>query len=362
MNAAPILFYKWLAAEVDVIHRFILGCIQAMLLIFGISFPDLLRAERSLSGLKQNLCAPQASDMERLLDNGEVKSWNIDLWNGSDEKGFASLDHPGYTLESNSITHVGGWHAHRAVWEQAKLCWMKEEVVDMIARVDYITMPIGRAPRILVLYGSLNPKSFNRKLAYEFARLLDLLGCDVRIYNPKGLPIRDPTLENHVKVQELRALSRWSDGHMWVCPEMHGTTTSVFKNQIDWIPLNTESRLPTKGKTCCVAQANRGCQSFDSVNAMRLLARWMQMPCCTLQSSIPNAWQVFDDDGRMEVSSYRDEMVDVAEEFVKFTSVIAPLACEVAKPNSERKGKKEVSHLLTQAEQDAIETNEESKK
>jgi hypothetical protein len=162
------------------------------------------------------------------------------LWDGSDEASFYSLDHPGYSFESDPTTFLGGWHAHRKVWEEPcavladgdatttktegdstplpppTACWIKEEVMPMITKFDYSTMPIGRPPRILVLYGSLRPTSFSRKAAYEFARLLDLLGCDVRVYNPRGLPVRDPSLENELKVLELRALTLWSDGHMWV--------------------------------------------------------------------------------------------------------------------------------------------------
>jgi hypothetical protein len=140
---------------------------------------------------------------------------NKDLWNGSDVEGFASLDHPGYALGSDPASCLGGWHAHRAVWEQPGVdgsipaCWIKDEVMEMITRFDYQALPIGRAPRILVLYGSLRPTSFSRKAAYEFARLLDLLGCDVRIYNPQGLPVRDPALEEELKVLELRALTHW---------------------------------------------------------------------------------------------------------------------------------------------------------
>eukprot|EP00536_Pseudo-nitzschia_multiseries_P002293 jgi/Psemu1/183150/e_gw1.30.223.1 len=214
-------------------------------------------------------------------------------------------------------------------------------------------MSIGRPPRILVLYGSLRPTSFSRKAAYEFARLLDLLGCDVRVYNPRGLPVRDPALENELKVVELRALTHWSDGHMWVSPEMHGTITGVFKNQIDWIPLNTGSVRPTQGKTCCVAQVNGGSQSFNAVNALRLLARWMRMPCCTNQSSIAKAWQEFDDaSGRMKDSSFRERVVDVAEEFAKFTAVMAPVKDSLTDRYSERKEKAEKGRLLSQAEKE----------
>lgn len=277
------------------------------------------------------------------------------LWDGSDEASFSSLDHPGYSLQSDPVTFVGGWRAHRTVWEETpeKHCWIKEEVMPLVTKFDYSTMPIGRPPKILVLYGSLRPTSFSRKAAYEFARLLDLLGCDVRVYNPRGLPVRDPALEDEIKVKELRALTLWSDGHMWVSPEMHGTITGTFKNQIDWIPLNTGSVRPTQGKTCAVAQVNGGSQSFNAVNALRLLARWMRMPCCTNQSSIEKAWKEFDDDGRMKDSSYRERVVDVAEEFAKFTAVMAPVADELTNRYSERKERMEKGKLLTQAEKEA---------
>jgi NAD(P)H-dependent FMN reductase len=211
----------------------------------------------------------------------------IEIWDGSNKESFGSLDHPGYSLASDPTTHLGGWLAHRAALERkasdkgdngdngdAPMDWIQAEIAPHITKFDYSVMPIGRAPKILVLYGSLRPASFNRKMAYEFARILELVGCDVRVFNPHGLPVRDPALEEEIKVKELRALTHWSDGHVWVSPEMHGTITGVFKNQIDWIPLNTGSVRPTQGKTCCVAQANGGSQSFNAVNALRLLARW----------------------------------------------------------------------------------------
>jgi arsenic resistance protein ArsH len=223
-------------------------------------------------------------------------------------------------------------------------------------------MPIDRAPRILVLYGSLRPTSFSKKLAYEFARLLEELGCDVRTYNPHGLPVRDPSLESQIKVQELRSLTQWSDGHMWVSPEMHGQITGVFKNQIDWIPLNTGSVRPTQGKTACLAQVNGGSQSFNALNTLRLLARWMRMPCVTNQSSVPKAWQEFDDNGRMKESSYRDRIVDVAEEFAKFTAIMAPASDDLTDRYSERKEKEAEGRLLTQAEKEKKTTITESRK
>lgn len=191
---------------------------------------------------------------------------------------------------------------------------------------------------------------------------MEELGCDVRTYNPKGLPVRDPALESDVKVQEIRALTQWSDGHMWVSPEMHGQLTGTFKNQIDWIPLNTGSIRPTQGKTVCLAQVNGGSQSFNAVNTMRLLARWMRMPCVTNQSSVAKAWQEFDDDGRMKESSYRDRVVDVAEEFAKFTAICQPVSDDLTNRYSERKEKEKEGKLLTQAEKEAKKTITESRK
>ena len=284
---------------------------------------------------------------------------NVQLWNGSDKEAFESLEHPGYSITSDPETHTGGWLAHRAALQPKDGVtppnWIVDDgVAEMITKYDYSQMPIGRAPRILVLYGSLRESSFSRKCAYEFARLLELLGCDVRVYNPRGLPVRDPaTLEQHVKVQEIRALTHWSDGHVWVSPEMHGTITGTFKNQIDWIPLNTGSVRPTQGKTCLVAQVNGGSQSFNAVNALRLLARWMRMPCCTNQSSVAKAWKEFDDvTGRMKDSSFRERVVDCAEEFCKFTAVMTPVSDDLTDRYSERKEKMEQGRLLTQAEKE----------
>lgn len=320
---------------------------------------------------KRTLFRTNTKNHHSFSTKAEYSSNKMSLWNGEDTEAFNSLSHPGYSLLSDPVTFTGGWLAHRAaidlISDSGDLphCWIRDDVAEMITKFDYEKMPIGRPPKILVLYGSLRESSFSRKMAYEFARLLEIaLGCDVRVYNPRGLPVRDPELEQTcVKVQELRALTHWSDGHVWVSPEMHGTITGVFKNQIDWIPLNTGSVRPTQGKTCCVAQVNGGSQSFNAVNAMRLLARWMRMPCCTNQSSVEKAWKEFDDiTGRMKDSSFRERVVDVAEEFAKFTAVMAPVADQLTDRYSERKEKMKEGHLLTQAEKEKIKTVNESTK
>ena len=287
-------------------------------------------------------------------DKDDGDSINNNIWSYDDPDSFASLSHPGYTMDSDPDSYLGGWLPHRKA--SSSSCWIQDEVVDKITSVDYSQMPIGRPPRLLILYGSLRETSFSRKLGLEFARLFEVLGCDVRVYNPRGLPVRDPTLEQvSVKVSELRALTQWSDGHVWVSPEMHGTLTGAFKNQIDWIPLNTGSVRPTQGRTCLVAQVNGGSQSFNAVNAMRVLARWMRMPCCTNQSSIAKAWKEFEDDenGRMKASDFRDRVVDCAEEMAKFTAIMAGVSEDLNNRYSERKEKEEKGRLLTQAEKEA---------
>ena len=92
-------------------------------------------------------------------------------------------------------------------------------------------------PRILVLYGSLREVSYSRLLAHEARRLLERLGCEVKVFDPKGLPLPDEAPVTHPKVQELRELSEWSEGQVWVSPERHGAMTGIMKSQIDWIPL-----------------------------------------------------------------------------------------------------------------------------
>lgn len=80
----------------------------------------------------------------------------------------------------------------------------------------------GNRLKVLVLYGSMRERSYSRLLAYECARILHRLGCDVRVYDPSGLPMKDDVQHDHPKVQELRGMSKWSDGHVWVSPEQHG--------------------------------------------------------------------------------------------------------------------------------------------
>lgn len=171
-------------------------------------------------------------------------------------------------------------------------------------------------------------RSYSKLLAYEISRILFRLGCDVRIFDPQELPIKDDEQHDHPKVQELRNLSRWSDGHFWISPEQHGNLTAVFKNQIDWIPLSTGSVRPTQGRTLGLAMVSGGSQSFNSVNSLRILGRWMRMFTIPNQSSVPQAYTLFDSiDGeeggsRMKAGSNRDRLVDCAEEFVKYTIVM----------------------------------------
>jgi len=177
-------------------------------------------------------------------------------------------------------------------------------------------------PRILILYGSLRIHSFSRKLALETERILQQFGAETHLFEPHDLPMLDSDSEAHPKVQELRALSAWSEGHVWISPEHHGTMTGVFKNQIDWLPAEGGRALPTQGRTLAVMQVSGGSQSFNVVNTLRVLGRWLHMVAIPNQSSIPKVWQEFDEHGRMKPSMHYDRMVDVMEELIKFTLMV----------------------------------------
>ena len=193
-------------------------------------------------------------------------------------------------------------------------------------------------PRILILYGSLRPESYSRKLALEAGRLLRHFGAETRVFDPEGLPVQGSCDTGHPKVQELRALSEWSEGQVWVSPERHGTITGVFKNQIDWLPLEEGGVRPTQGRTLAVMQVSGGSQSFNAVNALRVLGRWMRMVTIPNQSSVPKAWQEFDEHGRMKPSALYDRVVDVMEELVKFTLLVRDRSDYLTSRYSERKG------------------------
>lgn len=177
-------------------------------------------------------------------------------------------------------------------------------------------------PRILLLYGSTRERSFSRLLVEEAARLLEHFGAETRIFNPSGLPLPDDVPVEHPKVQELRDLVQWSEGQVWCSPERHGALSAVFKAQIDWIPLALGAVRPTQGKTLAVMQVCGGSQSFNVVNQLRVLGRWMRMFTIPNQSSVPKAYLEFDDAGRMKPSAYYDRVVDVMEELVKFTMLL----------------------------------------
>ncbi|PST25396.1 arsenical resistance protein ArsH [Mesorhizobium plurifarium] len=192
-------------------------------------------------------------------------------------------------------------------------------------------------PRILILYGSLRAVSYSRLLAEEARRLLEFFGAELKMFDPSGLPLPDAAPVSHPKVQELRELSIWSEGQVWVSPERHGAMTGIMKAQIDWIPLSAGSIRPTQGKTLAVMQVSGGSQSFNAVNQMRILGRWMRMITIPNQSSVAKAFQEFDASGRMKPSSYYDRVVDVMEELVKFTLLTRDCSAYLTDRYSERK-------------------------
>ena len=187
--------------------------------------------------------------------------------------------------------------------------------LDKLAPVGELDHP----PRILMLFGSLRERSFSRFLTEEAARILVHLGADVKIFDPSELPMAGSVPETHPKVVELRDLCIWSEGQVWCSPERHGAVTAVMKNQVDWIPLEQAGIRPSQGRTLAVMQVCGGSQSFNVVNSLRLLGRWMRMFTIPNQSSVPMAYKEFDEAGRMRASAYYDRVVDVMEELFKIT-------------------------------------------
>ncbi len=194
----------------------------------------------------------------------------------------------------------------------------------------------GHKPRLLILQGSLRERSFSRGVADEAERLLRWFGADVRRFDPSGLPLPDDVDADHPKVKELRDLAIWSEGMLWSAPERHGAMSSVMKAQIDWIPLSTGGMRPTQGKTLALAQVSGGSQSFNTVNQMRILGRWMRMITIPNQSSVPRAWDEFDDNLRMRMSPLYLRLVDVCEELMKFTWMTRARSASLTDRYSER--------------------------
>ncbi|MEJ1170753.1 arsenical resistance protein ArsH [Variovorax sp. CCNWLW235] len=197
--------------------------------------------------------------------------------------------------------------------------------------------PARHAPRFLLLYGSLRDRSYSRLLTEEAARLLQAMGGETRIFNPAGLPLPDSAPDDHPKVQELRDLAQWAEGMVWCSPERHGSMTGIMKAQIDWIPLSMGAVRPTQGKTLAVMQVSGGSQSFNAVNQLRVLGRWMRMLTIPNQSSVAKAFLEFDEAGRMKPSSYYERVVDVMEELVKFTLLTRDTAGYLVDRYSERR-------------------------
>ncbi|SDO82691.1 arsenical resistance protein ArsH [Pseudomonas arsenicoxydans] len=199
---------------------------------------------------------------------------------------------------------------------------MNDDLPNLDLELLTLSDQSAHKPRILLLYGSTRERSFSRLLTEEAARILRLLGAETVIFDPSGLPLPDDASSDHPKVQQLRELVLWSEGQVWCSPERHGSMSAVFKAQIDWIPLTMGAVRPTQGKTLAVMQVCGGSQSFNTVNQLRVLGRWMRMLTIPNQSSVPKAFMEFDDAGRMKPSAYYDRVVDVMEELMKFTLLV----------------------------------------
>lgn len=205
--------------------------------------------------------------------------------------------------------------------------------LDLLRPLKSSTHP----PRILMLYGSLRERSYSKLLTLEAASLLQVMGAEVKVFDPLGLPQPDAAPDTHPKVKELRDLATWSEGMVWCSPERHGAMTGIMKSQIDWIPLSVGAVRPTQGKTLAVMEVSGGSQSFNAVNQMRILGRWMRMLTIPNQSSVAKAFLEFEEDGRMKPSAYYDRVVDVMEELVKFTLLTRDFSPYLVDRYSERK-------------------------
>ena len=207
-----------------------------------------------------------------------------------------------------------------------------------IPSIDQLRIQAGDTPpKFLMLYGSLRERSYSRLLVFEAARLLTLMGGDVKVFDPTGLPLVDGAPDTHPKVVELRELTRWAEGLVWSSPERHGAMTGLLKTQVDWIPLTEGAVRPTQGKTLAVMQVSGGSQSFNAVNQMRILGRWMRMITIPNQCSVAKAFTEFEEDGRMKPSAFYDRLVDVMEELYKFTLLTRGVNDYLTDRYSERK-------------------------
>lgn len=213
----------------------------------------------------------------------------------------------------------------------------EEHFLEIDAERLFPVMRPEHAPRILLLYGSLRTRSFSRLMSEEAARVLRRFGAETRMFDPSGLPLPDDAEADHPKVGELREMVTWSEGMVWCSPERHGAMTGILKAQIDWVPLSIGAVRPTQGKTLALMQVSGGSQSFNALNQMRILGRWMRCITIPNQSSVPKAFQQFDDSDRMRPSAYYDRMVDVMEELVKFTLLTRDRSDYLVDRYSERK-------------------------
>ncbi len=224
-----------------------------------------------------------------------------------------------------------------------------QDLKDIAADRLFSPDPAEHPPRILLLYGSLRERSYSRFLALEAERLLKALGAETRIYDPSGLPLPDDADVDHPKVAELRDLCAWSEAQVWCSPERHGAMTGVMKSQIDWVPLSTGAIRPTQGKVLALMQVSGGSQSFNALNQMRILGRWMRMVTIPNQSSVPKAYLEFEEDGRMKPSPLYDRVVDVMEELMKFTLLLRGRSDYLVERYSERKAAREKQSAAEQA-------------
>lgn len=217
------------------------------------------------------------------------------------------------------------------------MTYLAEQQFNLVAS-ESETVKLIHKPRVLILYGSLRKRSYSRLAAEEAARVLTAMGAEVKLFDPSGLPLFEPEEQvDHAKVKELRTLSIWSEAQVWSSPEIHGNMSGLMKTQIDWLPLSQGAVRPTQGRTLAVIQVTGGSQSFNAINNMRILGRWMRMLTIPNQSSVAKAYNEFEQDGSMKEGAFRDRIVDVMEELMRFTYLTRDHSAFLVDRYSERK-------------------------
>ncbi|GAB4377100.1 MAG: NAD(P)H-dependent oxidoreductase [Elainellaceae cyanobacterium] len=179
--------------------------------------------------------------------------------------------------------------------------------------------------KIVGIAGSLRPGSYSQKALEIAAQRLEALGAEVEILDLRSLnlPFCDGSKEypDHPDVERLQQAVQQADGLILATPEYHGSVSGVLKNALDLMSFDQLADKVTGLISVLGGQPNS-----NSLNHLRTIARWVHAWTIPEQIAIGQAWNAFDEDGKLRDEKLSQRFDDFAQSLMETTQKLRGVA------------------------------------